>query len=80
MKRQGELFSLAFLLFFAAISLDGDDCGKFKLLGVVFVEQRFEVGAAACFIKAGGANQDELLALAEALGVDGGSTTNHADG
>src|SRR5580692_3715502 len=46
----------------------------------MFVEEGFEVGAAAGFVEAGGADDDELLALAEALGVNGGSAADHADG
>ena len=38
------------------------------------------MGAAAGFVEAGGAYDDELLALAEALGVDGGLAADHADG
>ena len=53
---------------------------KFELLGVVLVEEGLEVGAAAGFVEAGGADDDELLALAEALGVDGGLAADHADG
>ena len=47
---------------------------------MVFVGEGFEVGAAAGFVEAGGAYDDELLALAEALGVDGGGAADHADG
>ena len=39
-----------------------------------------EVGAAAGFVEAGGAYDDELLRLAQALGVDGGLAADHADG
>ena len=39
-----------------------------------------EVGAAAGFVEAGGADDDELLAGSEALGVDGGCSADHADG
>jgi hypothetical protein len=39
-----------------------------------------EVGAAAGFVEAGGAYDDQLLRLAEALGVDGGLAADHADG
>src|ERR1700761_3737912 len=76
--RVGSLWRFCWL--FAEFSLDRDDCRKFQLLGVVLVEQRFEVGAAACFVEAGGAYEDELLALAEALRVNGGSAADHADG
>jgi len=38
------------------------------------------VGAAACFVDARGAYENELLALAEALGVNGWSAADHADG
>jgi hypothetical protein len=54
--------------------------GKIELLGVVFVGERLEVGAAAGFVEAGCAYENELLALAEALGVDGWSAADHADG
>ncbi len=37
-------------------------------------------GAAAGFVEACCANDDELLGLAEALGVDGGLAADHADG
>jgi hypothetical protein len=47
---------------------------------VVLVEIGVEVGAAAGFVEAGGAYDDQLLALAEALGVDGGLAADHADG
>ena len=50
------------------------------MLGVVFVGEGFEVGAAAGFVEAGCADDYELLALAEALGVDGGGAADHADG
>jgi hypothetical protein len=56
------------------------DGGQFELLGVVLVDEGLEVGAAAGFVEAGGAYDDELLALAEALGVDGGLAADHADG
>jgi len=54
--------------------------GELELLGVVLVEEGLEVGAAAGFVEAGGAYDDELLGLAEALGVDGGCSADHADG
>jgi hypothetical protein len=47
---------------------------------MVLVEEGLEVSAAARFIEAGGAYDDELLGLAEALGVDGGLAADHADG
>ena len=47
---------------------------------MVFVGEGFEVGAAAGFVEAGGADDYEFLALAEALGVDGGGAADHADG
>jgi hypothetical protein len=50
------------------------------LFGVVFVGEWLEVRAAAGFVEAGGSYDDELLALAEALGVDGGGAAGHADG
>jgi hypothetical protein len=50
------------------------------LLGVVFVGEGFEVGAAAGFVEAGCTDDYELLALAEPLGVDGGGAADHADG
>jgi hypothetical protein len=53
---------------------------EFELFAVVFVEMGGEVGAAAGFVEAGGADDDELLGLAEALGVDGGLAADHADG
>ena len=46
----------------------------------MFVDVGVEVGAAAGFVEAGGADYDEFLALAEALGVDGGLAAGHADG
>src|SRR5260370_10981642 len=46
----------------------------------MFVEVGMEVGAAAGFVEAGGSHDDQLLALAEALGVDGGGSAGHADG
>jgi hypothetical protein len=53
---------------------------KLELFGAGGVEVRGEVGAAAGFIEAGGADDDKLLGLAEALGVDGGLAADHADG
>jgi len=50
------------------------------LLGVVFVDERLEVSAAAGFVEACCADDYELLALAEALCVDGGGAAGHADG
>ena len=50
------------------------------MFGVVLVGEGLEVGAAAGFVEAGGTDDDELLALAEALGVDGGRAADHADG
>ena len=47
---------------------------------MVFVEEGLEVSAAAGFVESGGANDYELLALTEALGVDGGLAADHADG
>ena len=47
---------------------------------MVLVGEGLEVGAAAGFVEAGGADDYELLALAEALGVDGGGAADHADG
>jgi len=47
---------------------------------VVFVSEGLEVGAAAGFVEAGCADHYELLALAEALGVDGRGAADHADG
>ena len=46
---------------------------------MMFVDERLEVGAAAGFVEAGCADEDELLALAEALGVNGGRAADHAD-
>ena len=40
---------------------------------MMFVEEGMEVLAAAGFVEAGCSDDDELLALAEALGVDGGA-------
>jgi len=53
---------------------------EFQLFGVLVVHGGLEVGAAAGFVHAGGAYDDELLRLAEALGVDGGLAADHADG
>jgi len=53
---------------------------EFQLLGVLFVLEGLEVGAAAGFVEAGGAYDYQLLRLAEALGVDGGLAADHADG
>jgi hypothetical protein len=50
------------------------------LFGVVFVDEGLEVSAAAGFVEAGCADDYEFLALAEALGVDGGRAARHADG
>jgi hypothetical protein len=50
------------------------------LLCVVLVGEGLEVGAAAGFVEAGGTDDDEFLALAETLGVDGWCTADHADG
>jgi hypothetical protein len=50
------------------------------LFAVVFVGVGGEVGSAAGFVEAGGADDDELLGLTEALGVDGGLAADHADG
>ncbi len=47
---------------------------------MVFVDEGLEVCAAAGFVEAGRAYDYELLALAEALGVDGGRAAGHADG
>ena len=55
-------------------------CGEFELLGEVFIDVGFEVCAAAGFVEAGGSDDDEFLALAEALSVDGGLAADHADG
>ena len=49
----------------------------FAALGV---EVGGEVGAAAGFVEAGGADDDEFLRGGEALGVDGGLAADHADG
>ena len=46
----------------------------------MFVGERVEVEAAAGFVEAGSAYDDQLLRLAEALGVDGGLAAGHADG
>ena len=54
--------------------------GEIELLGVVFVGEGLEVGAAAGFVEAGCADENQLLALTEALGVDGGRAADHADG
>jgi len=54
--------------------------GEFELFAAVLVEVGGEVGAAAGFVEAGGADEDELVRLAEALGVDGGLAADHADG
>jgi len=55
-------------------------CGELELLAAVFVGEGREVGAAAGFVEAGGAYDDEFLRLAEALGVDGRLAADHADG
>ena len=47
---------------------------------MVLVEEGLEVGTAAGFVEAGGAYDDELLGLAEALGMDGWLAADHADG
>jgi hypothetical protein len=47
---------------------------------VVFVGEGLEVCAAAGFVEAGCADDYQFLALAEALGVDGGGSADHADG
>jgi hypothetical protein len=47
---------------------------------VVLVEEGLEVGAAAGFVESGCSDDDKLLALAEALGMDGGLAADHADG
>src|SRR5450756_1431828 len=52
--------------------------GELQLLGAVFVEVGFEVGAATGFVEAGGSDDDQLLAGAETLGVDGGGAAGHA--
>ena len=54
--------------------------GKFELFALLFVDVRLEVGAATCLIQSCGSDDDEFLALAEALGVDGGGTAGHTDG
>ena len=46
----------------------------------VFVEVGVEVGSAAGFVEAGCTDYYKFLALAEALGVDGGCAADHADG
>jgi hypothetical protein len=53
--------------------------GEFELLGVVLVGAGVKVGAAAGFVEAGGAYDDQLLALAKALGVNGRLAAYHAD-
>src|SRR6202041_3418345 len=67
-----------------AVGPSGRTCpsesGQIELLGVVFVGEGFKVGAAAGFVEAGCADEDQLLALAEALGVEGGRAADHADG
>ena len=47
---------------------------------MVFVDVRLEMGAAAGFVEAGCSYDDEFLALAESLGMDGGLAAGHADG
>jgi hypothetical protein len=47
---------------------------------VVLVDEGLEVGAATGFVEAGCADDDELLTLAEALGVNGRGAADHADG
>src|SRR5258706_8385736 len=46
----------------------------------MFVGEGFEVGSAAGFVAACCSDDYELLALAEALSVDGGGAADHADG
>ena len=57
----------------------GYDGGQLELFGTMLVGEGFEVSATAGFVEAGCAHDDELLALAEALGVDGGGAADHAD-
>jgi hypothetical protein len=59
---------------------NGFDCGEFELFGAVFIEKRLEMHAASGFIESSSADDDELLAVAETLSVDGGSSANHANG
>jgi hypothetical protein len=47
---------------------------------VILVDIRLEVGAAAGFVETGGSDDDQLLALAQTLGVDGGLAADHTDG
>lgn len=47
---------------------------------MILVDIRLEVGAAAGFVETGGSDDDQLLALAQTLGVDGGLAAYHADG
>ena len=47
---------------------------------MVFVVEGLEMSAAAGFVEACCADDYEFLALAEALGVDGGCAADHADG
>ena len=47
---------------------------------MVLVGEGLEVSAAAGFVDARGADDDQLLALAETLGVDGRLAADHADG
>ena len=49
------------------------------MLGGVLVEERAEVRAATGFIESGGTDNDEFLALAEALGMDRRRPADHAD-
>jgi len=53
---------------------------ELELFRVHLVDPRVEVGAAAGFVEACCTDDDQLLALAEALGVDRGSAAGHADG
>ena len=55
-------------------------CRELQLLGALTVDPGTEAGTAAGFVEAGGADDDELLRLAEALGMDGGCAADHADG
>ena len=64
----------------AGRTLGADSGGKLELLAALGVEVGGEVGAAAGFVEAGGADDDELLRVTEALGVDGGLAADHADG
>ena len=56
------------------------DCRQRELFGVVFIDKGFEVSATAGFVDSSGSNNNELLALPEALSVDCRLAADHTDG